>query len=128
MCIRDRLYDRHLMQALFQLQIGNPRSSFAVEIARKIGLPEEVIADASEIVGSEYINACLLYTSYSRNAAVGIMAGKENFRLDMEAGDACVCAGYFWQSVPAAVSYTHLPLRIDSPALPPRLLSGAGCP
>lgn len=51
------LYDRHLMQALFQLQIGNPGSSFAVEIARKIGLPEEVIADASAIVGSEYINA-----------------------------------------------------------------------
>ena len=51
------LYDRHLMQPLFQLQIGNPGSSFAVEIARKIGLPEEVIADASAIVGSEYINA-----------------------------------------------------------------------
>jgi DNA mismatch repair protein MutS2 len=51
------LYDRHLMQALFQLQIGNPGSSFAIEIARKIGLPEDVIADASEIVGSEYINA-----------------------------------------------------------------------
>ena len=51
------LYDRHMMQALFQLQIGNPGSSFAVEIARKIGLPEEVIADASDIVGSEYINA-----------------------------------------------------------------------
>ena len=51
------LYDRHQMQALFQLQIGNPGSSFAVEIARKIGLPEDVIADASEIVGSEYINA-----------------------------------------------------------------------
>lgn len=51
------LYDRHQMQPLFQLQIGNPGSSFAVEIARKIGLPEEVIADASELVGSEYINA-----------------------------------------------------------------------
>ena len=51
------LYDRHLMQPLFQLQMGNPGSSFAVEIARKIGLPEEVIADASDIVGSEYINA-----------------------------------------------------------------------
>ena len=51
------LYDRHLMQPLFQLQIGNPGSSFAVEIARKIGLPEDVIADASDIVGSEYINA-----------------------------------------------------------------------
>ncbi len=51
------LYDRHLMQALFQLQIGNPGSSFAVEIARKIGIPEEVIADATEIVGSDYISA-----------------------------------------------------------------------
>ena len=51
------LYDRHLMQALYQLQIGNPGSSFAVEIARKIGLPEEVIADASKIVGSEYIQS-----------------------------------------------------------------------
>lgn len=51
------LYDRHQLQALFQLQIGNPGSSFAVEIARKIGIPEEVINDASEIVGSEYIQA-----------------------------------------------------------------------
>ena len=50
------LYDRHEMQPLFRLSIGNPGSSFAVEIARKIGLPEEVIAHASEIVGSEYIN------------------------------------------------------------------------
>lgn len=51
------LYDRHLMQPLFQLQIGNPGSSFAVEIARKIGIPTEVIEDASNIVGKEYINA-----------------------------------------------------------------------
>lgn len=51
------LYDRYEMRALFQLQIGNPGSSFAVEIARKIGLPEDVIADASEIVGSEYIQS-----------------------------------------------------------------------
>lgn len=50
------LYDRHLMQPLFKLSIGNPGSSFAIEIARKIGLPEEVISDASEIVGSDYIN------------------------------------------------------------------------
>ena len=51
------LYDRHRMEALFQLQIGNPGSSFAVEIARKIGIPEEVIADATEIVGQDYVNA-----------------------------------------------------------------------
>ena len=51
------LYDRGEMRPLFQLQIGNPGSSFAVEIARKIGLPEEVIADASQIVGSDYIQS-----------------------------------------------------------------------
>lgn len=51
------LYDRHLMQPLFQLQIGNPGSSFAVEIARKIGIPQDIIEDASNIVGKEYINA-----------------------------------------------------------------------
>ena len=51
------LYDRNQMQALFQLQIGQPGSSFAVEIARKIGLPEDVIDDASKIVGSEYIQS-----------------------------------------------------------------------
>src|SRR5690554_15766 len=50
------LYDRHEMKPLFQLSIGNPGSSFAVEIARNIGLPDYVIADASEIVGSDYIN------------------------------------------------------------------------
>ena len=51
------LYDRHKMQALFQLSIGQPGSSFAIEIARKTGIPEEVISDASEIVGSDYIQS-----------------------------------------------------------------------
>lgn len=51
------LYDRHEMRALFQLAIGQPGSSFAIEIARKTGIPEEVIRDASEIVGSDYIQS-----------------------------------------------------------------------
>lgn len=51
------LYDRQQMKALFRLSIGNPGSSFAIEIARKIGLPEEVIKDAGEIVGSDYIQS-----------------------------------------------------------------------
>jgi len=51
------LYDRKEMQALFQLAIGRPGSSFAIEIARKTGIPEEVISDASEIVGSDYIQS-----------------------------------------------------------------------
>lgn len=50
------LYDRQRMMPLFKLSIGNPGSSFAVEIARKIGLPDKIIREAEEIVGSDYIN------------------------------------------------------------------------
>ena len=49
------LYDRAQMQPLFMLQVGNPGSSFAVEIARKIGIPEDVITYASDLVGKDYI-------------------------------------------------------------------------
>lgn len=50
------LYDRQHMQPLFKLSIGNPGSSFALEIANKIGLPRQVIDDARQIVGSDYVN------------------------------------------------------------------------
>ena len=50
------LYDRQQMKPLFQLSVGYPGSSFAIEIARKIGLPEEVISYAESIVGSDYVN------------------------------------------------------------------------
>lgn len=50
------LYDRQHLQPLFQLQIGNPGSSFAVEIARKIGLPEDLIAEAADKVGAEHLD------------------------------------------------------------------------
>lgn len=50
------LYDRQKMEPLYKLSIGNAGSSFAIEIARKTGLPKEIIDRASEIVGSEYIN------------------------------------------------------------------------
>lgn len=50
------LYDRHEMQPLFCLQIGQPGSSFAVEIARKIGLPEEIILSATQKVGVEHVD------------------------------------------------------------------------
>ncbi len=51
------LYDRGEMRPLFQLRIGTPGSSFAVEIARKIGIPQEVIEEASSIVGTDYISS-----------------------------------------------------------------------
>lgn len=50
------LYDRQQMKPLFRLAIGQPGSSFAIEIARKTGLPDDIIADAREIVGSDYVN------------------------------------------------------------------------
>ena len=49
-------FDNHLMQPLFQLTIGKPGSSFAFEIARKIGLPEDILNEASGKAGVRNIN------------------------------------------------------------------------
>lgn len=50
------LYDRGQLKPLFQLSIGQAGSSFAVEIARQIGLPENIIQRATDIVGEEHID------------------------------------------------------------------------
>lgn len=50
------LYDRHNMQPLFTLSIGMAGSSFAIDIARKIGLPADVIKRATELVGEEQVD------------------------------------------------------------------------
>ncbi len=50
------LYDRQHLQPTFELSVGTAGSSFAIDIATKIGLPREVIESAKEIVGSEYVN------------------------------------------------------------------------
>lgn len=50
------LYDRGRMQPLFQLSIGQAGSSFAVEIAKQIGLPEAIITHATALVGEEHID------------------------------------------------------------------------
>ena len=50
------LYDSHRMQPLFRLEIGKPGSSFAFEIARNIGLPEEILSVASGKAGSQHID------------------------------------------------------------------------
>lgn len=42
------MFDVQNIRPLFRLEIGKPGSSFAVEIARKIGLPEDIIRDAGE--------------------------------------------------------------------------------
>ncbi|MBN2774056.1 MAG: Smr/MutS family protein [Prolixibacteraceae bacterium] len=50
------LYDSQNMNPLFQLEIGKPGSSFAFEIARKIGLPEDILQDATEKIGKKHID------------------------------------------------------------------------
>jgi len=50
------MYDSSKMEPLFQLDIGKPGSSFAFEIARKIGLPESILQDATEKIGKDHIN------------------------------------------------------------------------
>ena len=50
------LYDRGATKPLFQLSIGQAGSSFAVEIARQIGLPEDIIQQATQLVGEEHID------------------------------------------------------------------------
>ncbi len=51
------LYDRQHLRPTFELSVGNPGSSFAIEIARNIGLPADVIDNAKEIVGQDYVNS-----------------------------------------------------------------------
>ena len=50
------LYDSHRMLPLFELCIGKPGSSFAFEIAKKIGLPKEILEDAASKIGEDHIN------------------------------------------------------------------------
>ena len=49
------LFDANKMQPLFRLQIGKPGSSFAIDIARQIGLSEKILKNASERIGQDHI-------------------------------------------------------------------------
>ncbi|WP_163712343.1 endonuclease MutS2 [Mangrovibacterium lignilyticum] len=50
------MYDSHRMEPLFQLEIGKPGSSFAFEIARKIGMPEIILQEATNKIGKDHID------------------------------------------------------------------------
>ena len=50
------LFDVQQIRPLFRLETGKPGSSFAIEIARKIGLPEQIIRSASEKAGSDHVH------------------------------------------------------------------------
>ena len=50
------LFDTQSIKPLYQLTIGKPGSSFAIDIARKIGLPENILSSASDKVGEEHFS------------------------------------------------------------------------
>ncbi len=50
------LFDTDKINPLFKLSIGEPGSSFAFEIARKIGLPENILQNATSKIGKEHID------------------------------------------------------------------------
>ncbi len=49
-------FDVKNIQPLFSLEMGKPGSSFAIEVARKIGLPEEIVRKAMDKAGEDHIN------------------------------------------------------------------------
>ena len=50
------MFDTDKIQPLYKLALGRPGSSFAIDIARKIGLSENILKRAQESVGEDHIN------------------------------------------------------------------------
>ncbi|WP_339866248.1 Smr/MutS family protein [uncultured Algoriphagus sp.] len=55
-------YDVDKLEPLYQLEIGKPGSSFALEIASKIGIPKEILNYAKEQIGEERVRYDRLLT------------------------------------------------------------------
>lgn len=66
---------------MYKLSIGNPGSSFAIEVARRIGLDESIIADASGRIGEEFINMDKFLQSIAKDKLYW-----ENKRKEIENG------------------------------------------
>jgi DNA mismatch repair protein MutS2 len=49
-------FDVRNIMPLFSLEMGKPGSSFAIEVARKIGLPEDIVRKAMDKAGEDHIN------------------------------------------------------------------------
>ena len=60
-------FDIQRLEPLYQLEIGKPGSSFALEIARKIGLSNDVIEKAKELAGREHTDMDKLLRDLERD-------------------------------------------------------------
>lgn len=75
------LYDSENNRPMYKLSIGNPGSSFAIEVAIRIGLDESIISDASRKIGEEFINMDNLLQSIAKDKLYW-----ENKRKEIECG------------------------------------------
>lgn len=81
-------FDAEHLTPLFRLEIGQPGSSFALEIARKTGLPPETLDAAGRIIGSELVGLEQLMKNVA-NDKVKLEARERELRaLEREANDA----------------------------------------
>jgi DNA mismatch repair protein MutS2 len=77
-------YDVDKLEPLYQLEIGKPGSSFALEIASKIGLSKEIVAYAKQQIGEERVRYDRLLTQLENEKnqyAVLLQEVKEKDRL-----------------------------------------------
>lgn len=63
------LYDRHHLRPLYRLAIGQPGSSYALDIAASVGLPTEVVDKARELAGSDYVDMDKYLSQIARDRA-----------------------------------------------------------
>lgn len=63
-------FDAKNIAPLFKLEMGLPGNSFAFELARKMGLPEEIIKDAENRAGEEFVGIERNLRKIARNRRV----------------------------------------------------------
>ncbi|MDO4727112.1 MAG: Smr/MutS family protein [Porphyromonadaceae bacterium] len=83
------LYDKSRLKPLFELKIGQAGSSFALEIARNIGLPAQIIESAEQLVGSNAINYDKLTQAAIKNKTYWENK-REKIRLQSKKQDAII--------------------------------------
>ncbi|SKB36613.1 DNA mismatch repair protein MutS2 [Sphingobacterium nematocida] len=71
------LYDSENNRPMYKLSIGTPGSSFAIEVARRIGLEETIIVEASNKIGKEFVNIDEFLQAIARDKLYWENRGKE---------------------------------------------------
>ena len=80
-------FDTKKLQPLFQLEIGKPGSSFALEIARKTGLPNQTLEKAEQIIGKELTGLETLMKTVAEEKQMLVKRQRELAEKEKKAAD-----------------------------------------